>query len=644
MSDSEESDHLGYLVEQSDNNESESDGLDHDESGSGSDSDAAEGPFESHGLFDLEAADSDGESGSSDSDDGLDSWPESQLFPQFMRLPFELRYQIWNFFCPDLTTKSRVYWFLVQGYYRDKKNGMRVVEGPFLEQQTRAARTMLAVHRESHELALQAFPDTLTFGVDARGCIRFNSEQDIVYVESLDVEIETMPQFPGFSEHIRHLGVHFRVLDKLKSRSSAVFDTFANLQTVHYLTTPSEHRPQHLRWCTSDPVKRYSIMTFEEQPGLGEDAQHLYCWPDVEHPAFTEAEIPLDGLAEDLAGYDIRIEGVSFNGVTIWPMIQFFLSDERLVEDLEPDLDDESSDEDGDEPNEYESEGIDDSRISDDSSGSDPDDRHLVVLDDDDGHQDEEGSEDGSSAFSESTPPGGYDGIIDLTGDDHDNIAGFSSPEQSSATLRGSDESAHESDPPAARASRLKRPRARVVESDSEDGSEDDLPRKRARTENRPNPIVLSSDDEEDEMRKMRTNRRGRAVISEDEDSEGEDEEKDGEANDNTDRARDKGTDWSGISSSGDEDDGNGDESDRGAAKPLTLAEKLQLHREQVPIPPSDNEDSDVEEMPGDDYDARDYADFQDDEEGNEISEDGDDDDQHGHAVEDEDDEGDYGY
>ena len=643
---SEGSDHIGYLAEPEHNHEPDEGDASGASASAESDSDA---DGSRNNLFDLEAADSDdSRSGSEESGTGrhgLGLWSDDgdHFFPQFQRLPYELRHRVWAFFCPELTAKSCVYWFHLQ-QCRNENDGARglvALEGPFLEQQTRPARGMLAVHHESRQLALKAFPDTLSFGSD--GVLRLNAARDLVFLGSTEdvmLDLEAMPPLPGLSEHIRHLAVEPAVLRDPDSRSSALFGAFENLQTVYYITSPTEHKRRHLRWCTSDLVKRYSVTTFEEQPGLGEDGRHVYCWPDLQnHREFAEAHIPLEALAEDLRGEGIDIKRASFGGVAIWPMVQFLRDDldhfdDLLAGDSEGDFDRESSDgEDDSEPDEYESEGIDDSYISDGSLDSDlPND--LVVLDDDSSDQDDECSEDGSSSASSSARPGVQDGVIDLTGGDSEGIAAFSSPEQSSATLQGSDEPAEDSEQPAPRISRLKRPRRRVVESEDEGDSDDDVPRKRARTASRRNPTVSSSDEEEDGLGKMPAGRRARRVISEDDD----DEERGDEINANTSKVRGEGPDWSGISSSDEEDE----ESEGGAAvtKPLSFAEKLQLHRQQNPVPLSEGGEAEMERMGGDDYDAGDYADFQDDEEGNGGSDDsgGDND------VLEEEDEEEYGY
>ncbi|AEO68560.1 uncharacterized protein THITE_2118118 [Thermothielavioides terrestris NRRL 8126] len=599
MSDSsEESDHIGYLAEGAEHDEPE-------EAGS-----VESGSDQAHmDLLDLEAedadSDSDGESSGSAVSDAENREPHV-FFPQFMRLPIELRHHIWEFFCPDLTAKSRLYGLQVGLSGRGPRQRMILQEGPFLEQQTRPARAVLAVHHESRQLALKAFPDTLSLQRSA--IFRFNAKLDVIFLgpeDSVFRVLDENPSVTGVGEPIRQLAVEYDDSDYFSGRCRRLFNFFPNLRTVYHATMDVDHSPANLRWCVSGLVNCYSVTTFEEEPGLGEDATHVFCWPDLENNrSFAHDEIPL----KELEWYE-DVTDADFGERIVWPMILFpFASSSRRFEalrtwdgkppypwDYHSDTDDESG-----ESDEYESEGIDDSYISENDPADLSDD--LVVLDDDDSDEED------SSVRSGSQSPRVEAGMIDLTGDDdHEGVANFSSPEQSSATLRGPDESEAESDQPATHRSRLKRRRGRVVESDSEDDddSEDDVPRKRTRIERGRNPIVLSSDDEEEEEgRETHANRQTRAVLSEDEEEEG-DEDDDEESEEVED----------------DESEGSAPR-----ARPLSLAEKLQLHREEVPIPPSDDGDSEVEEMAGDDYDARDYADFQDDEEGNEIDQsDGDD-------------------
>jgi hypothetical protein len=650
-SESDESDHIGFLGEQSDSERSDA----------SAESDGA------GALFDLEAADSDDHPSDDDDDDSddhhdadvdedsrlylsgdLDVGSQTYSFPQFARLPFELRLRIWEYFCPDLTAKSRVYWLrlaLSPALGRGVPPTFVILEGPFVEQQTRPARAMLAVHHESRQMALKAFPDALPIIGDGR--LRFSSTRDVVFLDCTEVVRSLGGEFPplrGFADNIRHLAVEPATLSILENRegTASLADTFGSLETLYYTADPTDHKRRHLHWCASAPVKRYSLSTFEEQTGLGEDGEHLYCWPDANHPDFAKPAIPLDALADELRMFGINgrlLRGTTLGGVPVWPMVHFLRDNFYLFDQLRAwdgegtppwDSSSENSSDDEPEPDEYESEGIDDSEIS-ESDSEESDTHHDLIVLDDDSEDDEGGAGSDSSSRSGSSHPRRRPHTIDLTGDDDENLARFSSPEQSSATLRVSDESGNESDQPAPRASRPKRPRARVVDSDSEgDDSDDDIPRKRARIERRHPPIVLSSDDEEDGGAVMTAQRRARVVIVDDD----SDEEDDGK------RAADGDSpgseqEWSGLPSSDNEEESNDSEGGAAASKPLSLAEKLQLHRDRNPIPLSDDGgDSDLDgrpesdemsgdDMSGDDYDARDYADFQDDEEGNPPSEDG---------------------
>ncbi|KAH6637342.1 hypothetical protein F5144DRAFT_570293 [Chaetomium tenue] len=650
MSDSGDSDDVGYMAAQSsdhdpelenDSDDDEDDGVDVDD---GDELDASsDGLSESNDFFDLEAADSDDDvssSGDSNSDQDHDE-PDNHFFPQFKRLPFELRHSIWEFFCPDLTARPRVLWFNLSHHHRrDGSKYLVPVEGPFLDQQTRPARAMLAVHQESRQLIQRVLPDTLSFGHDA--VLHFNAERDIVQLSSRHsstvLHLDNTPRLPGFGEHIRHLALDVVSLFTTGGRTPGPARSFENLQAVYYVTNPFDHKRRHLRWCFSGLANRYVFDTFEEHPGIGEDGQHIYSWPDTRNPGVTdETKVPLALLIDDLlrAGYPAGTKFANFNGAPIWPLVTFrwdchWPRLENLSRGGAPESsigESSGSETSGEEePNEYESEGIDDSIIDDESESSDDD--LLVVPLVGGGSSDQSEQEDGSSLVSSSPRPEGYmqDGTIDLTADGEGDMPRFSSPEPpSSETLQGSSDSVHESDSdqPAVRTSRPKRPRARVVDSDSDSDSDDAGPRKRARIGNHRNPIALSSDDE-NEHRIMRGNRRARTIISEDEGD--EDDEDSEQGHDSTEDIRDRRDASSCTSSSEEKDDS--EESDGGATvgKALTLAEKLQLHRENNPIPPSEDEDSEILDMGDDDYGARDYADFQDDEEDNEVAEEGEDD------------------
>ncbi|KAH6616230.1 hypothetical protein B0J18DRAFT_299083 [Chaetomium sp. MPI-SDFR-AT-0129] len=579
MSDSDESDDFGYVVagpssDVHDGHESQGDDsdleLDDDSEPDG------------HPFIDLEAMDSDSEASYSEDNQSVGS-EDNFFFPQFRRLPFELRHLIWELFCPDLVTKSRVFQFVPYWMYGEK-NTLVLEAGPFVEQQTRTARTLLAVHRETRERALKAFPDDFRFSRHAT--FRFNSERDIIVLKLMKRDMVVKePRVPGVSDRIRFLAIDF--YGSLPHANQLLHKMFPNLEQSYELESALELPPHDLRWCVSDAAVSYGFTTVEEKPGLGEDGEHLYCWPDTRDGRTWQETQGGSSLTSSLVTPTSPFP-------RMLPLIEFsWESGQRRFEALKswngegaldwPSSDGENEDGDGedeeDEPNEYESEGLDDSELGEDHLSSDDDLVQGESSQSESGASEEESDhEDGGSGLQQGE-------TIDLTGDDE---ARFSSPEPSSATAQPSDD---DSDRPAARIPRRKRARARIIDSESEDDS-DGRPHKQAHTESRNLPIVVSSDEEEDERRKMQRNRRARAVISEDSEEDESEEDESG-------------------------DDGEG--------RSLSLVERLQLHHERYPVPAS-SEDSELEEPGGDDYDARDYADFQDDEEGNEVEEgDGDD-------------------
>jgi hypothetical protein len=676
MSDtSEESDSFGYVAEAVDDEVP-------DESEISDASDESGSDLHYGGLLDMEADESNGDDSESEESD---AYQETHSFPQFTRLPIELRYRIWECFCPDLAAKGRVYSFpteYLSNYRSNARPGLGVMARGMLKQQTEPARRVLAVHRESRQLALKALPDTLAFDretCDEKGLVRFYSKRDIVHVDNIDElvdweaqHLDGHPPFSGFGEHIRNLAISVNTLCEFGSSQyfarqySALFSRlFPNVEKVFYVTIPHDHAPEHLRWCLS-PVANSYYFQFWEHVTIGPvPVDQGYYWPDIEnHCDLIDEELLMEEMALDLIDEGLpeaimRLEAV---GPKIYPLVEILCGSDKPGFDgwrsyietgkvswdwkewdwkektSRPFLDEFNGDED-----EYESSGIDDSDLGEDDPGHYSDD--LVVLDDDDSEQDD-GVTDQEDANIREDSHSQSDGEAHLTGDDHASVARFSSPEESSATLRQSDDSQDESDRPVTRPSRLKRPRGRVVASDSEDDPDDGGGlRKRARTGSRDNPTVLSSDDEEEEEAEdaVRKRRKVRAtpILSLPSDSErGEEDLEDDNGGASSDEDDQQSDESGSISASEDE----GEESEGGVplSRPLSLAEKLQLHREKVPIPPSDDGESEIGEMGGDVYDAREYGDFQDDEEDGETSENGDEYDQDRLTVDGDEDDDEY--
>ncbi|CAK7265020.1 hypothetical protein SEPCBS57363_001369 [Sporothrix epigloea] len=100
-----------------------------------------------------------------------------KVFPQFQKLPPELRISIWATYCSELLRKNRVLQVMLT-------DDGRLAPGVTMDQQTSAVRKFMSICRETREMGLLALPDTLEIGVSQsdNSVLRFNAEKDIVYI------------------------------------------------------------------------------------------------------------------------------------------------------------------------------------------------------------------------------------------------------------------------------------------------------------------------------------------------------------------------------------------------------------------------------------------------------------------------------
>ncbi|KAF9772450.1 hypothetical protein IL306_009835 [Fusarium sp. DS 682] len=518
------------------------------------------------GLLDTMAAEG-SEEESSDEDDETyhfndltqDSYHDS--FPQFGRLPSELRKTIWEFFCPELCARYRVLDFQISygtATHPDSASSFvwTVRDGIALEDQTKNLRAVFSIHKESRALATNAFPDSLSIDSEPSGdaIVRFNRNSDVVLMNGLSCPPGRMVfHLPDFASEIKNFALGGpNILDDLSGPDvPALLSQFTQLEHFYVCVSSTDCQKSSLAWCTSDLINRYQTQTYEKQPGLGEDLQFLWCWPDLErHPDFARFQIDRDTWDNlpDPLGSELEQRGLK-----AWPMVAFEyergLRRYELLQTLGPDLGDDTSDEDeedddddgnnGPDLDEYESDGIDDDEIVETYDPSD---------------------EEGISLASGSPPPAPQE-----ISDDEDDGAGanFSSPEP---------EPEPESAP-------VQRGRKRRVVSDSDEDEEDVEPTaKRARTAR-----VVESDEEDDEpeVQQDRSRQRPRAAVSDDEDE--DDASEQGGVPKEPDASE----------SSSEESEEESEESDDGDAPPkkLSLAERLRLHRQENPI---DNDSDDA--------------------------------------------------
>ncbi|OAA58463.1 hypothetical protein SPI_06536 [Niveomyces insectorum RCEF 264] len=129
-----------------------------------------------------------------------------QAFPQFSRLPAELRLRIWEMHCPAVCLRTRI----VQVMLVDTG---RLVPASTLARQTRNVRRFMRVSRETRARGLQALPDTLPIGATAPdpAVLRFDAHNDIVHFEYEDSRAVPLADDKGTAAalygHVRNLAL-----------------------------------------------------------------------------------------------------------------------------------------------------------------------------------------------------------------------------------------------------------------------------------------------------------------------------------------------------------------------------------------------------------------------------------------------------
>lgn len=534
-------------------------------------SDASE-TNEDAGFLDVMAAEGSDEESSEESEDDEQSVPDEPdfEFPQFLKLPFELRRRIWELFCPELRLKPRVLDFDVAPTSKrldpQGRQAWTVRDGRTLEDLTAATRKVLAVHKESRQMVLSVMTDELALDAGSGDAIvRFNPDTDVVSVlggfHVHEAGANDVFHLPGFAEKVKHVAIislrrHHERLDQVVVN---MLEAFTNLETVYVVIPSSVFRGSSLiNWCASELVNHFFVETFEKSAYLGEDTQSLYCWPDLHnHKDFANVHIQRpefgnfpDALCEHLTRRDLRP----------WPLIVWeqesqLLKYERLKQ-LGPDVGNESEGDDrwedyddgflpassegsAGEMDEYESDGIDDGDVLEtyDSEG---------VLSDAEDEVEEEV------------------------------VARFSSPEDEVTARFSSPEADPEAEAPA-------RGRKRRVVVDSEDEEEDEPVAKRVRT------VQSEHEDDGDDDAEQPAAEEPVTKDAEDSDEDSEDDE-DGEEEDEEESEEDE-----------EEDE----------PKQLSLAERLLAHRKENPV-----SDEDESSEPDEDEEAEDEDEDDEDEDG----------------------------
>ncbi|KAI0148561.1 hypothetical protein GGR57DRAFT_234634 [Xylariaceae sp. FL1272] len=253
---------------------------------------------EGNALVDDEAEESDGY-GHDDEDDEDDYDGRSDYyhdgeplyeFPQFARLPFELRAMIWELVDPHLKSKQRVMEFNLVG---SKETDLW--PWAFLEQQSEPARTLLAVNHESRELALKYYPDVVNLG-GRLGHVRYNKANDIVLMH-IDLNNVRVLHLKEWCDGLKYLGLDLTMCDDPPPTLPSRPDGSDSIEVIFYCFGARDQMISagQSDWVMSKSTNTFVVETFEESPGVGEDLTHTYYWPDLNDPDFPLDEtIPFD--------------------------------------------------------------------------------------------------------------------------------------------------------------------------------------------------------------------------------------------------------------------------------------------------------------------------------------------------------------
>ncbi|KAG7113673.1 hypothetical protein HYQ45_007095 [Verticillium longisporum] len=562
-------------------------------------------------------------------------------FPQFMRLPIELRALIWHHFCDDLNVSHRVLDFAI---HRNVHGKWKAFAGNSLLARTTASRAMLSVYHETRNLYLGRYPHALDFSTEEAkpATFHFNRDSDIIMISAGDIEngLEHPAAYshadgpgafeiPGFSDRINHLGVQLP-LDRVSDGDLVPYQYFLsmpNLTAVYPCFDVDAHQVHvsDLKWCVSDHAVSCHADTEEIEPGLGEDFEMIYVWHDPNAECNEEGDCALltaytglGPLRESLVHFDeddydelseeARLaklkETERLDAIMLCPMRLFsgdshtalldVLRQARLPDGTWDDerLDQFMEDDDVPEPDSfldnYDSDGIDDATVpepeTDDDEGSGIEDDTLAM-------ELGQGWTGPSAGFS---PVEG-----EIQTHDHSVYTIHDSSEEEEAETGEEEEAAS---PPR---SPTKRIRGRqIIEDDSDEDEVGDesvmeiAAPEPSRSKKRSRVILSDDEDEEESAVQSRPAKRARPVVIDDDD---EEEEQESDVQEVAQKTRGRGSSTRApVVLSDSEEEESDDESEDEPPRTLSLAERLRLHREANPI--DDSEEGSESEEDENDY------------------------------------------
>ncbi|KAK5630207.1 hypothetical protein RRF57_005922 [Xylaria bambusicola] len=585
------------------------------------------------GLFDMEAEESDGQHEDEDEDGDGDEYEYDihsddgpQYFPQFSRLPPELRAMIWEAVDPHLKSKGRVLALNMVKFPQPD-----LWESALLAEQTAPARALLAASKESRDIALKHYPNAVR--IERGTCdIRFNSSSDIILLHPREQQPPDVRNFVSDLQQVKYLAFDYSFADPdshddLFPGLESLPPLLENLSALFCCFQASELKDCDLAWSVSESSKEFYMEMVENPSYSDEILKILYAWPD---PNLEQNKV--DCVGEECVLQFPAMAKIST--LPIWPLVEYSFDSgielyEKVKRRRERKADREART------------GTSSPSSSDSSEGesfyeSDLDDYELDgFIIDNSSEGSEEPSEDGSilngDMIDDDTrveeDPDVFNGFSPLEEEDSHDAAADGLPKAIAVNHNSESDEDELSDKPSAgeeprtitQTSRRKR---MIISSDDVDdgeaGEEEPATEPHRRANKRARVVLSDSEEDEDGSRNdmgseaevaFRPKKRPRTVLSDSE----EDDEDEEEAH-NKGRRRP----WPKPDSDEDEDEGDKDEDEdvsededeeeEVVSKPMSLMERLRQFRSDVPVSPEggspgSSNDYDREERDEDDDD-----------------------------------------
>ncbi|KAG5975681.1 hypothetical protein E4U56_003346 [Claviceps arundinis] len=308
-------------------------------------------------------------------------------FPQFMRLPPELRRQIWHSYCPDLSAKARVLPFMefpssstvdTQSDYSE--SSLQLLAYGDLAEQTKELRAVLSTHSESRSIAVRKYPEELVLNKldsdSGAGIFRFRKETDVMFLSKVVMwEDDSISEFAIEIENLAVGGVVDYSTERFQDETllqavPEIKSLFPNLKRLYSprqaVQAPTERKDIE-KWCVAEHVHSYMIDS--------DDQTTMFYWPDLDaHADFARSSVPKL----------CSLEEMKEAGVELWPMVEvrswkpmLTLDGPEFEDDSSStdssDSDDESDDSNADGTDSHDESSVDSSDSEDDSEADSSD-------------------------------------------------------------------------------------------------------------------------------------------------------------------------------------------------------------------------------------------------------------------------------